>query len=97
MTDTDITIPPEAEEAGVRADYEHWREKYAVRGETPEWEDADPDLRAEFRASAAVIIRAAVNAWPGVCIRHRLRPHPDTGEWRVPEPMLCLPLPQEPR
>ena len=46
-------------------------------------------------ASIRAAICAALNAWPGVCVRHRSRPHPVTKEWTYMEPMLSLPLPQE--
>jgi hypothetical protein len=39
------------------------------------------------------IIAAALNAWPGVCVRTQFRPDPNQG-WKhlKTEPMLSLPL-----
>jgi hypothetical protein len=37
-------------------------------------------------------IAAALNAWPGVCIRTRMQPDPENGQWILPEKMLSLPL-----
>jgi hypothetical protein len=42
------------------------------------------------------IAAAALNAWPGACIRTRMQPDPmNGGQWIMPEKMLSLPLPKE--
>lgn len=61
---TDITIPPEAVEAAARADYENWRDLYAVRGDTLDWEDIEPQLQNEHRSGVTAAILAALKAWP---------------------------------
>jgi hypothetical protein len=41
----------------------------------------------------ALHLAAALNAWPGVCVRTRFRPDPNQGGQHLKtEPMLSLPL-----
>jgi hypothetical protein len=51
------------------------------------------DLHNHVRAAIA----AALNAWPGVCVRTQFRPDPNQG-WKhlKTEPMLSLPLQDTP-
>lgn len=80
---TKIYIPPAALEAGARAIAESLRTARL----TLESEDGyKPEARAAFEAMVA--------AWPGAHHRIGIKRH-ESGEWRQPYPMLCLPLPQE--
>ena len=41
-------------------------------------------------------IAAAINAWPGMDISEKITRDKKSGEWRIPVPVLRLPLPKEP-
>lgn len=87
---TDINIPPEAVEAAARADYENWRDMYAVRGDTLEWEDIEPELQNEHRLGVTAALRAGIAAWPGMAVND------GCPVWHA-YPHIILPLPQESR
>lgn len=86
--DSEIDIPPESEEAAARG-------LAAVRMPNYTWDDLDREMQQYLRGDARAALQAGLRAWPGVCIRHRSRPNPRTGEWTMLEPMLSLPLQQE--
>ena len=46
--------------------------------------------------SMSDIIRTAINAWPGMDISEKITRDKKSGEWRIPIPVLRLPLPKEP-
>ena len=86
---SNITIPPAALEAGARA---MAKAGYAFSGiELTDPYTADADY---WDCCARAACLAMLEAWPGMHQRTGIKQH-ESGEWREPYPMLCLPLPQE--
>ena len=69
-----ITIPPEALEAGARASYEDWVSICVTSGGVPEeyraWDDLEDGERDEWRDHARAACLAMLNAWPGMVQDH---------------------------
>lgn len=64
---TDITIPPEAVEAGARAAHDLWRMQASAGDDIAEyeqWDDLSRFYKDELRDQARAAIRAALKAWP---------------------------------
>jgi hypothetical protein len=70
---TDITIPPEALEAGARAIYFAFTEANIGDGED-RWDRLLPRYRAEYREQARAAFLAVVEMWPDMA--HRVMPYP---------------------
>ena len=72
---SEITIPPEALEAGARA---------LARYNCEQW-DNDPDRwRAYFTEEARAAITAALEAWPGMDVERFM---PDSGPYTIHLPL----------
>ena len=69
-----ITIPPEALEAGARASYEDWVSICVTSGGVPEeyraWDDLEDGERDEWRDHARAACLAMLRAWPGMKTEH---------------------------
>ena len=87
MTDTDITIPPEAVEAAARAAYEI-AHKIDCNSDPDQWVDAVNEYREHWRQQVRAAIVAALSAWPGMWVE-QLYPLP------VDTQGIILPLPQK--
>ena len=88
-----MTIPPVALEAGAMAAYEE-RCRRISHGRFPSWEQLDQTWKDDHRAEARAAFLTMLEAWPGMHQRTGIKQH-ESGEWREPYPMLCLPLPPQ--
>ena len=96
-----ITIPPEALEAGARASYEDWVSICVTSGGVPEeyraWDDLEDGERDEWRDHARAACLAMLRAWPGMKTEHLSSwvMEGDDLPYVEETPAIILPLPQE--